>query len=115
MRVVGDADPYGCAENQAFAFKGPLVGALRKHAGGMFLATDRSGYAARRELSGAVCEADWGIRVRITPNLNISYFLALSPLPCFARLPPLERGALKAERANTGAPLRYELMLRIMN
>ena len=41
--------------------KGSLVGALRKHAGGMFLATDRSGYAARRELSGAVCEADWGI------------------------------------------------------
>ena len=26
------------------------VGALRKHAGGMFLATDRSGYAARREV-----------------------------------------------------------------
>ena len=30
----------------------PLVGALRKHAGGMFLATDRSGYAARREVRG---------------------------------------------------------------
>ncbi len=28
------------------------VGALRKHAGGMFLASDRSGYAARREVGG---------------------------------------------------------------
>ena len=28
-----------------------FVGALRKHAGGMFLASDRSGYAARREVS----------------------------------------------------------------
>ena len=32
----------------------PLVGALRKHAGGMFLATDRSGYAARREDVGVL-------------------------------------------------------------
>ena len=69
IRVVGDADPYGCAENQYFAFKGPLA-------------------------KGAGTEGDWGIRVRITHNLNISYFLALSPLPCFARLPPLKRGAL---------------------
>ena len=67
-----DTDPYGHAENQDFAFKGPL-------------------------LKGAVTEGDWGIRVRITHNLNTSYFLALSPLPCFARLPPLKRGALKAE------------------
>ncbi len=29
------------------------VGALRKYAGGIFLATDRSGYAARREVAGA--------------------------------------------------------------
>ena len=30
------------------------VGALRKHAGGMFLAADRSGYAARREVGKCV-------------------------------------------------------------
>ena len=47
---------------------------------------------------GAVCEADWGIRVRTTPNLNGCYLLALSPLPCFARLPPLKRGALKRKK-----------------
>ena len=35
----------------------PLVGALRKHAGGMFLATDRSGYAARREDVGVLGRA----------------------------------------------------------
>jgi len=31
----------------------PYVGALRKCAGGTFLATDRSGYAARREVGGS--------------------------------------------------------------
>ena len=31
----------------------PYVGALRKCAGGTFLASDRSGYAARREVGGS--------------------------------------------------------------
>ena len=40
-----------CAVLVRFEKAFPLrVGALRKHADGMFLATDRSGYAARREL-----------------------------------------------------------------
>ena len=47
----------------------PLVGALRKHAGGMFLATDRSGYAARREVRGF----------------------------CQGLKPPLEKGGFKGE------------------
>ncbi len=34
------------------ALKASLVGALKKCAGGTFLATDRSGYAARREVVG---------------------------------------------------------------
>ena len=133
--------------------------ALRKHAGGMFLATDRSGYAARREdvgvlgrarrprraacrgyglprrlrllamtmfllctycrasvlrkikthsfkgplSKGAVTEGDWGIKLRITHNLNISQ----SPLPRFARLPPLKRGALKAERSRPSPTAQF--------
>ena len=47
IRAVEDASPYGCAENQDFAFKGPLP-------------------------KGAGTEGDWGIRVRITHNLNRS-------------------------------------------
>ena len=44
-RAVGDASPYGYAENQDFAFKGPLF-------------------------KGAVTEGNWGIRVRIAHNLK---------------------------------------------
>ena len=54
-------------EDVSYAFKASLVGALRKHAGGMFLASDRSGYAARRELGGAYLDLlgtklAWGLK-----------------------------------------------------
>jgi len=55
--------PYGCGAyfsqgSMPTSTRGgskppPYVGALRKCAGGTFLATDRSGYAARREVGGS--------------------------------------------------------------
>ncbi len=44
--------------NRVRAFKASLVGALRKCAGGTFLATDCSGYAARREVVWSVIVSD---------------------------------------------------------
>ena len=42
-------NPFWDLEIFLFARERGLERPLRKHAGGMFLATDRSGYAARRE------------------------------------------------------------------
>ena len=53
LRATAD-NPFLFYEAESEHPRLPCVGALRKHASGMFLASDRSGYAARRELSGAV-------------------------------------------------------------